>query len=213
MALNKKTLTGTSLSYDYTLGYEWLQINATGNVALTISNISLGAVQGTFYQDATGSRTLTINGQTVSVNTTANSVTWWAMGYDGTTTVVDSNYGNSNAPDTTAPTILFIGTTSSTAIHVVFSESVTLASAGWSFTLAGSAHPISSVIGSGAEWSFVMASTHTAGQTITYSYDPSTGNTIDLAGNELAFASGGSVQNNFFTGPLDEVTTAAVLRS
>lgn len=114
--------------------------------------------------------------------------------------------------DTIAPTVVSATVPSGAAntIVVVFSESVTLTTAGWSFTLNGSNWPISSASGSGTTWTFTMGSSATAGQTVLRSYVQTTGNTVDLSGNELGNFTGASVTNSVGDTTAPTVVSAVV---
>jgi hypothetical protein len=94
MAINKTIISGLTPAYDFQKGYEWLTIpSASGNVVMTASNFATGGgIQGSFYQDGSGSRTFTINGVTIPVNPAADSVTWWGFSFDGTTYFSTSNF-------------------------------------------------------------------------------------------------------------------------
>jgi len=94
---------------------------------------------------------------------------------------------------------------------VVFSESVTVTTAGWSAKKNGVNWPISSVAGSGNTWTFTMGSAAVNGDTLLISYNAGTGNTLDGAGNELASVTDSSVTNSVApTGPtLADLTFAA----
>jgi hypothetical protein len=69
-------------------------------------------------------------------------------------------------------------------IQVAFNEAMSLTSAGFGFTLGGTAWAISSLSGSGTIWEFTMSSIAT-GAEILLSYNRTTGNSLDAAGNEL----------------------------
>lgn len=104
--------------------------------------------------------------------------------------------------DVTAPTIVSktVENAAPGSIVVVFSESVTVTTAGWSAKKNGSAWSISSVSGSGTTWTFVMGSSAANGDTLVISYDSSTGATVDGSSNELASVTDSSVTNNVFSG-------------
>jgi hypothetical protein len=106
--------------------------------------------------------------------------------------------GGGGGGDTTAPTIVSatVEDAVKNAIVVVFSESVSLTTAGWSFLKAGSNWPIASVAGSGNTWTFTMTGDAAFGETLQRSYNPGTGNTVDGASNELASFTNVTVTNN-----------------
>lgn len=92
--------------------------------------------------------------------------------------------GGGGGADVTAPTVVSAETTDATHIEVVFSESVTVTTAGWSFTKNGSNLAITSVSGSGTTWTFLVASM-SSGDDILMSYNSGTGATVDGSSNEL----------------------------
>jgi hypothetical protein len=104
--------------------------------------------------------------------------------------------------DVTAPTVVSKTVTSAApgSIVVVFSESVTVTTAGWSAKKNGSAWSISSVSGSGTTWTFVMGSSAAGGDTLLISYDSTTGATVDTATNELVSFTDSAVTNAIFGG-------------
>jgi hypothetical protein len=96
------------------------------------------------------------------------------------------------AGDTTAPTVVSASVTDATHIQIVFSESVTATTAGWSFKKNGSALAITSVSGSGNTWTFLVASM-SPGDTIQRTY--TTGATVDGSSNQLASFTDQAVTN------------------
>ena len=98
--------------------------------------------------------------------------------------------------DTTAPTVSSKTATAATTVVVVFSESVTVTTAGWSFKKNGSAWAISSVAGSGTTWTFTMGSSAISTDTLLVSYNSSTGATVDGASNELVTFTDAAVTNS-----------------
>jgi hypothetical protein len=98
--------------------------------------------------------------------------------------------------DTTAPTIVSAVAVDTTHIRIVFSESVNVTIAGWSFKKNGSALAVTSVAQiNPTTWDFLVA-TMAAGNTILRSYNATTGNTVDLASNELAAFTDQGVTNS-----------------
>jgi hypothetical protein len=85
-------------------------------------------------------------------------------------------------------------------VVVVFSESVTVTTAGWSFRRNTSNWAVSSVAGSGTTWTFTMATSAASGETIDRSYNSATGATVDAAANELVSFTNAAVTNNIFSG-------------
>lgn len=98
--------------------------------------------------------------------------------------------------DTTAPVIISATATGASSIVIVFSESVTVTTSGWSFKLNGSAWAISSVSGSGNTWTFNMSSSATSSDTILRSYNSTTGTTLDTSANELVTFTDSAVTNS-----------------
>jgi hypothetical protein len=122
-------------------------------------------------------------------------------------TYATSGFGSANgttsgAGDVTAPTVVSATVPNGAAntVVVVFSESVTVTTAGWSFRRNTSNWVVSSVAGSGTTWTFTMATSAASGETIDRSYSSSTGNTLDGASNELASFTNAAVTNNVFSG-------------
>lgn len=99
------------------------------------------------------------------------------------------------AADVSTPTISSKTTTSTTTLQIIFSEAVTVTTAGWSFKKNGSALALLSVSGLGSTWNFTVA-TMANGDTLQVSYDSATGNTTDNAGNELASVTDSAITNN-----------------
>jgi hypothetical protein len=98
--------------------------------------------------------------------------------------------------DTTAPTIVSATATAASTIVIVFSESVTVTTAGWSFKKNGVSWAISSVTGSGNTWTFNMATSGASGDTILRSYNSATGATVDTSSNELVSFTDSAVTNS-----------------
>jgi hypothetical protein len=102
--------------------------------------------------------------------------------------------------DTTAPVIVSATAVTANTIEIVFSESVTVTTAGWSFKLNGASWTISSVTGSGNTWTFTMGSSGTSTDTILRSYSSTTGSTVDTSANELVTFTDQSVTNSIPAG-------------
>lgn len=123
------------------------------------------------------------------------------------TTFLTSGYGTANATttssggDVTAPTIVSIAKRNfntgygNNTIQVVFSESTTPTTGGWTFVKDGSSNTLTGVSGSGTTWVFTFANNWEIGEVIQYSYSQSSGNTVDGSGNELANATNQAVSN------------------
>jgi hypothetical protein len=183
-------LTGTS--WDGTNAYKTLSANTA--ITLTPGTNVSGILH--IYQDATGSRTLSINGVSFTINTAANSVT--GIGYyvaNGTINfTVDLNL-IPYTPDTTAPVVNSFAATDAHTVQATMSESVYGTVAGWSFTQNGTTITPDSVSGTTTR-SFVFSETFLSTDVFTASYDSSTGDTLDASGNELVTLSGASITNN-----------------
>jgi hypothetical protein len=110
--------------------------------------------------------------------------------------------GGGGGGDLTAPTVVSATVPNGAAntVVVVFSESVTVTTAGWSFRRNTSNWAVSSVAGSGTTWTFTMATSAASGETIDRSYDSATGATVDAAANELVSFTNAAVTNNIFSG-------------
>lgn len=135
--------------------------------------------------------------------------------YDGTDYCVAITQPTSiSAGDTTAPTMVSATATDATHITVVFSESVTPTTTGWSVfvTETSTTDGVSGWSGSGTTWILTVASvTMTSSQTIKISYNSTTGNTLDGAGNELATISLASVTNSIPSGTVLNAPTGVTL--
>jgi hypothetical protein len=108
--------------------------------------------------------------------------------------------GLGGGSDTTAPTIVSATATTASTVVIVFSESVTVTTAGWSFKKNGATWSISSVTGSGSTWTFNMATSGASSDTLLRSYSSTTGATVDTAANELVTFTDQSVTNSIPAG-------------
>jgi hypothetical protein len=173
----------------------------TANLALTFSPGSNLIGQLIVKQDATGSRTLSINGTSITINTAANSRTIVSVIFIDSTNEYIFMTGSpvlaiAGTADTTPPTVSSRATGSTTTIVITFSEAVNITSTtGWSFKKNGSALAISSVSGSGTNVLTFVVATMAGGDTLLASYNSGTGNTADLAANPLASFTDQSVTN------------------
>jgi hypothetical protein len=106
--------------------------------------------------------------------------------------------GGGGGGDLTAPTVVSATVPNGAAntVVVVFSESVTVTTAGWSFRRNTSNWAVSSVAGSGTTWTFTMATSAANGETIDRSYNSATGATVDAAANELVSFTNAAVTNS-----------------
>lgn len=107
--------------------------------------------------------------------------------------------GGGGVSDTTPPTMVSATATDPTTVRVVFSESVTPTTAGWDIYKQDilETASVTSVSGSGTTWDFVIGGTAMDNtMTLKISYNATTGNTLDGAGNELATISLVSVTNS-----------------
>lgn len=110
-----QSLSGATPTWDLSL-YQWAEISASGNVAVTLSGAvdPSGAVLH-FLQDATGSRTLTLNGNAIPVNTAASTLTRVEVSYVNGKYVfsVPSTQITITASQLTAPTLTATAASSS----------------------------------------------------------------------------------------------------
>lgn len=117
-------------------------------------------------------------------------------------------------PDIVAPTLTsstMNGATTQT-LDLVFSESVTISTTGWSVSASGGAVTISSVANSGTSLpKFTLSRSIGTSETLTISYDSTTGSTTDISGNELVTISGASVINNAYTIDLEVLFTGTTV--
>jgi hypothetical protein len=110
--------------------------------------------------------------------------------------------------DTTPPNVISatVEDANPNQVVVVFSETATATTAGWSFRRDGVSWAISSVAGSGTTWTFTMATDAVNGEVLDRSYNAGTGNTLDGAGNELGAFTNASVTNNVAGGGVTYLT-------
>ena len=120
------------------------------------------------------------------------------LAYRMTFTQLKAKLDGMGVGDVTAPTVVSATVPNGAAntVVVVFSESVTVTTAGWSFRRNASNWVVSSVAGSGTTWTFTMATSAVAGETIDRSYNSATGATVDGASNELVSFTNSSVTNS-----------------
>jgi hypothetical protein len=161
--------------------------------ANTSLNISSALVFGILlvFQDGTGSRTLSINGTPITINSAPNSLTAISFLRKGSQYYFQPNQswivgGGGGGGDITPPTVINATVLDSTHIQLVFSESVNGTAAGHSFKKGVTNLGISLMTGSGTNtFVFTLNTPIAPGDTITRSYDSATGNTLDGSGNEL----------------------------
>lgn len=104
-------------------------------------------------------------------------------------------FGGAFVPST--PAVNSAKTISTTLIQIVFNQSMSVTTAGWSFKKNGGALALTSVSGSGNTWVFLVAAT-ADGDTITWSYDDTTGNTVStITALELPSATDQAVDNTY----------------
>lgn len=195
-------------------GTSWDGSNKTktlsANLSLTFAPSGNRLGQLIIIQDGTGGRTLTIDGNAVTISSSANSVTFISYIYDAANSkyrffVSSSVLALTGAPDVTAPTIVSATAIDSTHVRVVFSENVIPTNAGWSIYKQDilETTTASAVTGSGTTWDFTIGGTAMDDtMTLKISYNSSTGNTLDGAGNELATVSLADVTNSIGGGPV-----------
>lgn len=191
----------------------------SGNTALTLTTTrNNGMIR--IKQDGTGSRTLSINGQSLTINTAAGSTTLVSFLYDDVLTdflfFVNTNAvvvaGGGGGGDVTAPTVVSMSIEDAAPDELVVTlnetanDTITPANAdaaplvnGVNPGLTGTPTIVGSVI------RYFLAAPVAAGDTVTFSYAGFGGaNAIqDLAGNKLANFSGVTVDNNVVGGGTD----------
>lgn len=160
------------------------------------------------YIQANGSGTFTFSSDFVILNSSVlsggvltNDVTYlFSFLYDGDKVLVNVVETNAAPVDVTPPTLSSATIQDSTdnTLDLVFDQAVNITTAGWSISTDGAALSISAVAsGSGTTTpKFTLSRSILSTETITISYDSSTGNTADEAGNELADITNRAVTNN-----------------
>lgn len=183
----------------------------TGNYSFTLA--SSGNVAGyvvQFYIQSNGTNTFTFSSDFIIMNnsitsggTLTNNTTYlFSLIFDGDKALVNVVETSDVPADVTSPTLssATIEDSSDNTVDLVFDESVTITTTGWSISTDGAALSISSVSGSGTTTpSFTLSRSVLASETVTLSYDSSTGNTVDGSGNELADITDDAVVNNVGT--------------
>lgn len=135
-------------------------------------------------------------GDYVNTNGTVNQC--WFM-FDGTEYCVAFTQPSTiaGAVDVTPPTVVSMAVYDGTNIDVVFSETVVPTTAGWTPKIGGVSKTAASWSGSGTTWRLTISGgTIASGNTVTMSYDSTTGNTLDTASNELASFTNSAVTNS-----------------
>lgn len=202
-----------NITADYTLVIgdwgKWLRANSSSDIIITVppnSSVSLpvGAAipivrRGTGEVSFSPGSGVTLNSdgedtlipaQFKTVLLVQDAANEWLLQGIGAT---GSSSGGGG--DVTAPTVVSATATDANTIVVVFSESVTATTAGWSFNNGG-ALTINGVSGAGTTWSFDINEDMADSDTITRTYNSGTGNTVDGSSNELASFTGSSVTND-----------------
>jgi hypothetical protein len=182
-------------------------LTLTGNTALTFSSTKRSGVL-LVKQDATGSRTLTINGASAAINSAANSTSVITFIYND----VISDYvfsietvvvGVTGGLDTTAPTLLSAVVSNAAPSNLVLTFNETLDSASvpattdFDIQVNGASRNRDLVTLSGAVITLHLVSPILNGDTITVSYLAGGTNKIqDVAGNDAAAFVNTAVTNN-----------------
>jgi hypothetical protein len=201
--LNTPTLTATVISATQ-INLSWTNVANESSYKLEWS--------------ANGTTGWTQIGGTIAANTityshtglTASTAYYYRVSAIGDgVTYATSGFGTANgttsaAGDVTAPTVVSATVPNGAAntVVVVFSESVTVTTAGWSFRRNTSNWAVSSVAGSGTTWTFTMATSAASGETIDRSYNSATGATVDAAANELVSFTNAAVTNSIAGGAI-----------
>jgi hypothetical protein len=182
-------------------------VTLTGNTALTFSSTKRSGIL-LVKQDATGSRTLTINGASAGINSAANSTSVITFIYND----VISDYvfsvetvvvGVTGGLDTTAPTLLSAVVSNAAPSNLVLTFNETLDSASvpattdFDIQVNGASRNRDLVTLSGAVITLHLVSPILNGDTITVSYLAGGTNKIqDVAGNDAAAFVNTAVTNN-----------------
>lgn len=208
-------VTHTGTSWDGTPVYRQL----TANLALTFATTRRS---GYFIikQDATGSRTLTINGTSIPISSTANSYTVLSFTYnDATSTYVfapDTSIVVLTGGDATPPTLVSatIENAAPAKIVLTYSEALDTGSVPTTGQFNVTVDAISASIAStavvGSTVEVTLSTAVTTGQVVVIGYS-TTGNPIqDAAGNDAAGFSGQSVTNNVSGGGYDTDAVAVI---
>jgi hypothetical protein len=172
----------------------------TSNTSLTLDTVlNFGTI---YVQQGAGPYTLSINGTAITIATTDDEWTKIDFAFIGSEYIVtvDNAPGDSYIiqADFTAPTITTKEALTTTTIEVTFDESTSGTHAGWSAEVnGGSAINATSITGAGTVRTLTFpASSFANGDTITISYNPGTGDTVDGASNELATVTDSAVTNS-----------------
>jgi hypothetical protein len=179
-----------------TLTFEGLlTIDTPANFQLFEFEIGSYYTSRIIYDDLSGN-TIQLDGETLVTgiddnNGAADWSTWsvtmvkngkWAMSGTGLADIV-------------LPTIVRARATGPHTVRVTFSESVNATNVGWLIRIGASTTSVTGVSGSGSIWDFTILPTMSPGDTITMDYNSGAGNTLDLAGNELATVTFYPVEN------------------
>lgn len=167
----------------------------SGNTSFTLTGGTNGASSGILIIDNTGSWTITINGVPHDIRNNDKTAISAIKLSDGTY-YVRSDYNGVVVPDTTPPTVVSAIATTTTNIRIVFSEATNATLLGWSFKKNGGALAASAITQVNATtWDFTVGAMIDT-DTILRSYDDTTGDTEDLAANELESFTDEAVTNS-----------------
>jgi uncharacterized repeat protein (TIGR02059 family) len=181
-------------------------LSLTANTALTFTSTRRSGVL-IVKQDATGSRTLTINGAAASINTSPNATSVVTFIYndvinDYVFSIETAIIGVSGGVDTTAPSLLTATVENATPYYLdlTYNEALSTASVpsatDFAVNVNGSPVSIASVSITGSVCRVVLSVAVTNGQTVSASYTPGTNKIKDVAGNNAASFSNIAVTNN-----------------
>lgn len=164
----------------------------TANTALTLSTTK---VRGILDIVSNSSYTLSINGTSITINNTGRTTIAYqkvngTLLYYTDTPVVDAG------TDVTAPTFTFEAIDANTLRGAASESMGTVTIAGFSFKQNGATITPDSVSGATTQWDFVVSETLLNTDTLLWSYNATTGATIDLAGNEVATITDQAVTNS-----------------
>lgn len=145
------------------VAYSQIILNLTGDGTHIVTWPVTWDIEGTYNPSATQTLTLDYNGTTVTGK------------FTGAVEIVEVTLTLAEVTESTTD-----------AINLTFSNSVIITQTGWSVDASGDAVTILGVVGSGTAIPiFSLSRNIVAGETVTISYDPGTGATTSLTGNEL----------------------------
>lgn len=180
-------LTGTT--WDGSNKYKAL----TENLILTLST---NKVAGLLYISSNSTYTLSINGTAITINDTGDSIVGFIKQNGIYVISTDLSPVVIGAGDITSPTVVSMTAIDANTIEVELDEIVTATNLGWSFKQNGTPITPDSIGGSGTTTlTFTFSETLLDTDTFLGSYDDTTGDTEDVANNELVSFTDQAVTN------------------